>query len=449
MNMYDLLVVGTGSAGTAAALECAHAGWRVAVVDERPFGGTCLLRGCDPKKMFVGAADLADWARRMNQAGVTQAPVQLDWPGMMRFKRVFTDPASAQREREFDEAGVAKFHGTAHFTSAQTLRINDEEVSARYVLIAAGNKPLKLGVPGEELLQTSDDFLSFESLPERIVFVGGGFIAFEFAHIAARFGARTHIVEREKRPLRGFDADLVERVVALTRENGIEVHLETEVSAFERHGGEVAIHVKQGGKERTIACGAAIHGGGRVPNIDELALDAAGVERTKKGVKVNVFLQSVSNPNVYAAGDAADGGGLPLTPVAGMEGELAAHNMLHGNTKPTDFTGLVSAVYTIPALASVGLTEEAAREQRRDFEVRSGDMSGWYTLRRVAEKHGAYKVLIEKNTGDILGAHVLGPQAEEIVNLFSLAMRGAVPAQTLKDALFGYPTGASDIAYMV
>ena len=446
---YDLVVIGTGSAGTSCVTECARAGWRVAVVDERPYGGTCLLRGCDPKKVLVGAAELADWARRMHDAGVATGTLGIDWPGLMRFKRTFTEPAPAAREREFREAGIECLHGTARFISQRVLRVGNRELNARHILIASGAKPVPLGIDGEEILKTSEDFLSLEVLPRRIVFVGGGFIGFEFAYVAARCGASVRIIEQASRPLRRFDGDLVQRLVEATRELGIDVLLETKAIAFEQHGAGVTVRAQSEGKELTFTCDAVVHGGGRVPDLDALDLDSAGIARTNKGVKVNEFLQSVGNPAVYAAGDAADGGGSPLTPVASAEGEAVAYNLLNGNARRVDFTGLASMVYTIPALASVGLSEEAAHEKKLAFDVHAAETSQWYSSRRVNEKRSAYKVLTEKSTGHILGAHIMGPCAEEVVNIFSLAIRANIPASTLKDALFAYPTGASDIAYML
>jgi glutathione reductase (NADPH) len=449
MNEYDVIVIGTGSAGTAAAIACANAGRRVAIVDKEPFGGTCMLRGCDPKKVLAGAAELADWVRRMQQAGVIRSTLEIDWGGLIRFKRSFTEPAPATRVREYAQAGIAQLHGAARFTGKQTLKIDGDEVGASRIVIASGAKPMTLNIPGEQSIKTSTDFLDLEALPERLAFIGGGFIAFEFAHVAARAGARVQILESRSRPLHGFDPDLVDRLLQATRELGIEVHSETEATALEARGSGIVVRAQRNGNEEIFTADVAVHGGGRVADLDDLQLDIAGVKRTEKGVSVNEYLQSVSNPAIYAAGDAADGGGLPLTPVAAMEGEVAAHNVLHGNTKCVDFTGLVSAVYTVPALTAVGLSEDAAREKKIPFDAHAGDMSEWYSSRRIAAKYAAFKVLVERKTGHIIGAHILGPDAEEVANIFSLAIRANVPALALKDVLFAYPTAASDIASML
>lgn len=446
---FDLVVIGTGAAGSTAALKCSEAGWRVAIIDELPFGGTCGLRGCDPKKVLVGAAELVDWARRMHPFGVVTQRLELDWPALIRFKRTFTDPVPHEREDQLSDSGIVLLHGHAEFVDASTLSIGDRIVRARHVLIASGAVPMRLDVPGENLLTTSDAFMELDTLPSPIVFVGGGFISFEFAHIAARAGAQTHIIDSHPRPLGGFDPDLVDRLVEATRELGIQLHFETEVTGLERRGENIVVRGQRGDRDVEVTGAIAVHGGGRVANIDRLRLEAAGVERTQKGVKVNQYLQSASNPAVYAAGDAADGGGLQLTPVAGAEGEIAAENLLNGNRRAVDFTGITGVVYTIPALSSSGLTEEQARERGLRFTVKASDTSDWYSSRRIASKPSAYKMLIDEDEQVIIGAHVLDAHAEDLANIFALAIRARIPLAVLRETLFGYPTAASDIEYMI
>jgi glutathione reductase (NADPH) len=193
-----------------------------------------------------------------------------------------------------------------------------------------------------------------------------------------------------------------------------------------------------------------VHAAGRVPEIDDLALDVGGVTRVDKGgIAVNEHLQSVSNPAVYAAGDAVASGSLPLTPVADMQGRIVAVNLLEGNTRTPNYEGIPSVVFTTPSLARVGLDETAARAQGLRFTVHQGNTSNWYSSKRVALAHSGYKTLIEDGTERILGAHLLGPHAEEIVNVFALAIRKGLSADDLKDTVFAYPTGASDISSML
>jgi glutathione reductase (NADPH) len=448
-RQFDLVVLGTGSAGSTAARACRAAGWSVAIVDSRPFGGTCVLRGCDPKKMLVGAAELVDWSRRMRAKGVVTSELQISWPALMAFKHSFTDPVPKQREDSYEKAGIVTFHGHARFVGRTSVSVGDDVLDARHVVIATGRKPAPLGLAGEAHLLTSDQFLELEQLPQRLVFVGGGYISFEFAHIAARAGAQARIVHRGARPLPRFEPDLVARVVSASRAAGIDIQLNTKVTGIERRGGHTIVHATELDREVEFETDVAIHGAGRVPDVDELSLDIASVEFDKSGVKVNEFLQSTTNPAVYAAGDAADGGGWPLTPVAGTEGEIVAENLLKGNHRQVDFTVLASTAFTIPPLASVGLNEAQADERGLKYRVSQGDTAGWYSSRRLAVDFSAYKVLVEENTDRILGAHILGPHAEEQINVLALAMRANISAAVIKDVLYAYPTGSSDLEYMV
>ena len=318
------------------------------------------------------------------------------------------------------------------------------------MVIAAGARHAPLGIAGEEYLTTSTGFMDLDELPRRVAFVGGGYIAFEFAHIAARAGADVSILHRGERPLEGFDPDLVAQLVQTTRNLGVKVHLHTSVTAIERRETELVVHASLGDEKFEIAADLVIHAAGRVPEIDDLGLEAASVVRGEHGgVAVNEFLQSVSNPSVYAAGDAAASGGLPLTPVAGMQGDIVAANLLHGNSRSPNYVGIPSVVYTTPPLARVGLDESAAQSQGLQFRTRHEDTSAWYTSRRVGLTNTGSKTLIEDGTERVLGAHLLGPHAEETINIFGLAIRYGLSAHELKDMVFAYPTVASDIASML
>lgn len=442
---FDVVVIGTGAAGSSVARRCRAAGQEVAIVDSRPFGGTCALRGCDPKKVLVGAAELVAWSRRMRGKGVSDG-LRIDWPDLMRFKRTFTDPVPEDRERSYREAGIAVFHGQARFVDPTTLWVGEDELNGRHVVIAAGAKPMGFEFPGEEHLVTSDKFLELDDLPERILFLGGGFISFEFAHVAARAGADVRILEMAPRPLQAFDPDLVERLLEAGREAGVAVEVETRVTAIEKTEERLRVVTEAG---RSFEADMVVHGGGRVPEIDDLDLEKAGVERCRNGVVVDETLRSVSNPAVYAAGDAAASPGLPLTPVAAMEGIIVAKNLIEDAGAKPDYTGTPAVVFTIPPLAAVGLGEEEARERGLKFRVEHRETSDWYTARRVGEEHAAHKILVEDGSGRLLGAHLLGVHAEEVINVFALAIRAGISERDLKQVPWAYPTSGSDIPYML
>ncbi len=446
---FDLIVIGTGSAASGVASRCRKADWKVAIVDSRPYGGTCALRGCDPKKVLVGATEALDFVRRLEGRGVRGNGVGIDWSELMRFKRTFTDPVPGKNEKWFAEAGIEMFHGPARFVGSTAVQGGDQVLEAKHVHIATGARPADLNIPGAEHVVTSTQFLELEKLPSRILFVGGGYISFEFAHIAARAGAQVTLLHRSARPLGGFDPDLVAMLVERTRKLGIDVQLEAAVCGVESSGNGLIVQASTSAGKRSFEADLVVHGAGRVPDLDDLGLEKADVEHDRRGVTVNEFLQSVSNPAVYAAGDCAATDGPPLTPVGSHEGRVVAANLLEGNHRKVSYPPIASLVFTVPPLASVGLQESKAREQGLDFETHFENSGSWYSSARIGEEYSGYKVLVDKESGRILGAHVLGPNAEELINLFTMAMGRGMNAKDIKEMIFGYPTFASDMGYRV
>ena len=446
---FDLICIGTGTAASTVASKCRAEGWSVAIVDKRPFGGTCALRGCDPKKVLVGAAEAVDRARRLGGKGVDGRAVRIDWPELMRFKRSFTQPTPLAKETSFKKSGIVTFNGAARFTGPTSIQVGSDLLEAKQIVIAAGMKPEPLGIPGENLVTISDQFLEMDLLPPRIIFIGGGFISMEFAHVAPAAGARVTIVHRGARPLAGFDPDLVAMLVLGMREKGIDLHLNAPVEAVEDRGGALRLTASRGSDKLTFEAEMIVHGAGRVPEIDDLNLEAAGIAWDRKGVKVNEYLQSISNPAVYAAGDAAASGNPALTPVAGYEGKVVAANLLQGNHERADPGPVPSIVFALPPLASVGLREEQAISNRIRFRKTFSETHDWYSSRRIGETHSGFKVLIDENNDQILGAHLLGHNADELINLFTVAMRSKIPVSDLKKTIFAYPTHAANVPYML
>jgi glutathione reductase (NADPH) len=486
---FDLIVIGTGTAASTTAAQCSSAGWHVAIIDSLPFGGTCALRGCDPKKVLVEAARIIDSSQRHEGKGIIGSHgISINWPDLIRFKRTFTDHFPRDREASYIKAGIVPFHGHASFIGPTTVKVNahDNEdnnntvLNGKRILIATGSKPMNLNIAGSDNIITSDQFLDFnrDNLPSKIVFVGGGYISFEFAHIAARAGGKVTILHRGNMPLEHFDPDLVNKLLERTKDIGIDMILNATVNRVDRipssslssrssfsDGGrnKLVVHYSSSSdisnenstnrdeKASKIEADMVVHGAGRVPNIDGLdLLNPGGVQYTDKGITVNEYLQSVSNPAVYAAGDVAANMGLPLTPVASYDGAVVANNLIRGNTLKSNYSGLPSVVFTIPPLVSVGMQEKEAKAQGLRFKIKYEDTSGWASSRRVGESCAAFKILTDEETGKILGAHILGPHAEEVINIFSIAIRLGLTKKDINDPiLYTYPTNSSDILYML
>jgi glutathione reductase (NADPH) len=444
---YDLVVIGTGTAASVAAHRCRESGWRVAVIDHLPFGGTCALRGCDPKKILVGATQAVDHVRRMRGKGLSGDPT-ISWNELMQFKRTFTDPVPQGREKSFAESGIDAFHGRAKFGGPRSVVVGSEVLEGRFVLLAVGAVPMRLGLPGEDLVITSTEFLELEQLPKRVVLLGGGYIAAEFGHIASRAGANVTIVEQVDRMLTPFDQDLVGLLMEKFQKLGVHVKLNTRVTEVRKDRNQLVVRARSNGVEESIPADIVVHAAGRVPDLEPLDLPAAGIESEKGRLTLNDYLQSQSNPAVYAAGDAG-GKGPPLTPVAARDGRVVAANMLAGNHEQPNYRGVPSVAFTIPPIASVGMSEKQAREQGIKFRIQKENAHDWYTARSIGESTYGFKVLVESDTDRILGAHLIGPHADEVINVFAIAIRNDLTTRELEDTVFAYPTAASDVHYML
>jgi glutathione reductase (NADPH) len=443
MRDFDVVVIGTGVTGQTVAAELAAAGRRVAVADRREYGGTCALRGCEPKKVLVTAAEVVERVRAQQGNGPAGA-VRLDWPALIAFKRRFTDPASEGIEASLKDAGVEALHGQARFTGAASLRVGDDDYTADHVVVAAGSRPVPLGIEGEELVLTSEDFMAAEQLGERVVLIGGGYISMEFAHVAAAAGAKVTVGHRGAHVLAGFDPDLADMLVAGYRASGIDVRTQAPVSAVVRDGTALAVEFGDGSR---VAADMVVHGAGRMPDLEALDLAAAGVVFGRRGLEVDQMLRSVSNPRVWAAGDAAHRG-LPLTPVGIAQGRVVARNILGEHT---EFDPVVtpSVVFSDPPLASVGLTEAQAADQGLDVRGSLVDRTEWAASLRVGDRVSGAKVLVDRSSDRIVGAHLLGHNAEEVVNVLALAMTAGVTAAELKAVPWAYPTAGWEIVYLV
>ena len=443
---YDVAIIGTGTSAYTAAYQCRKAGKTVAIMDRLPYGGTCSLRGCQPKKYFVAAADAVAKVLKMQKIGVKGVP-EIDWTALMRSKNEFTDNVPDSTENGFLEEGIKTFYGHARFQSPNKLLVEEQEISSDYIIIATGAEPRKLDIPGEDHLVTSDEFMNLASLPKEIIFIGGGFISFEFAHVANQAGTKVHILQRGNRVLKSFDPDLVQKLVESSEESGISIKTEACVAKIGEKGERFLLHCLEKPGE-TFEADMVVHGAGRVPTTDDLDLEKGEVDFSDKGVTVNEYLQSTTNPSVYAIGDAA---ATPyrLATTGDMEGEIAAHNILGGNKFKAEYSAVPAVVFTYPRLSSVGLSVAGAKETGKKIRVNFGDMTGWNSSKRIGQKHAAFKVIIDKERDLILGAHILGHNADEAINIFSLAMRHGLTTADLKKTLWAYPTYTSDIKYMI
>jgi glutathione reductase (NADPH) len=493
MRHYDAFVIGTGTAGETAAGLIRDAGFSVGIADEREYGGTCALRGCQPKKYLVVPSHAAVEGWGLVDRGFRAAP-ELDWPTMQRSRAEFTDAVPGGTVQGLQERGIDTYHAHCEFQSETVVRCGDEDITASAFIIATGARPRQLPVPGGELAGVSDDFLYLDELPRRIVFIGGGYISMEFATVASACGCEVTIVEHGDRIMKRFDPDLVDLLRQGCASRDIAVLTEATVSRISAGDGNGArpgsggpfsggaadagsasrVELEDG---RSVDADLVIAALGRTPNVEDLGLEQAGVQHGRRGITTDKRMRT-SAPGIFAAGDCV--ASIQLSPVSDAEAKTAAQNVIHllqtrtgphdttdpedtdngaygGVGDPTadagsylelDIRALPTVVFTYPQLAQVGIDEAEAR-RRGGVRVEYGSGAGWPNYRRLNEEHMAYKVMVDESSNCILGAHILAPDAGEIINLFALAMTAGIPAARLKEIPWAYPTYLSDVKYMV
>jgi len=450
---YDVFVIGTGTAGKNVAYDCAAEGMKVAIADNREFGGTCAQRGCDPKKVLVGITEAMQLSENLKGKGIVSVP-KIDWAALQKFKSTFTDAVPAATERDLKKAGIELYHQSPKFLDENTLSVEGKTVKAKKIVIATGNKSMELKIPGSEHLRISDDFFELQELPESIVFVGAGYIGMEFAHIAVRCGAKVTIVEFGDRPLSPFEADIVKHLTEASEKIGIEFIFNAKVSKVEKLRKNYRVSFQKNGasaslSNQSVTARMVFNTAGRVPSIDELDLEKGNVAFQKEGISVNEFLQNTTNKNVYACGDVSASGSLPLTPTSSQEARIVSLNIRKGNHTKLNFPPVPSVVFTIPQLASIGMTEEEAKKKGYDFVVEYKSVPKWFNAKRTNEEVYAYKTIVDKKRNIVLGAHIISSEAGEMINLFVLIMCGKLTCGNIKQMIFAYPTWGNDIKGMV
>ncbi|MBL4785256.1 MAG: NAD(P)/FAD-dependent oxidoreductase [Cohaesibacteraceae bacterium] len=446
-NKYDIIILGGGNAGFGVSAVASEAGKSIAFVEQRDFGGTCPNRGCTPKKVLVAAAHALHEIETASAHHIEVSKAKLNWTKLI------------QREKDMISfipdamAGVAEkrgdvYRGTAKFVGPNSIDVDGNILTADNIVIATGSKTRPLPIPGAELMITSEDVLSEETQPTEVVFIGGGVIAMEFSHVYARAGTKVTILEVMPRLLPRVEADAVTAIQGESERIGITIKTGVKVKSVAKSGDRLSVTYEFDGIDHTIETDRVINGAGRIANVDGLDLDAGNVKHDRIAIDVDQYLRSTSNPSVWVAGDALVTSP-QLSPIASYEGKIVGENIVNGATKPPDYAVIPSAIYTIPALSTVGLTEEDAKNQGLNVSVKTSDMREWFSGKSYAETVAFAKVLVDQDKDRIVGAHMVGHQAEELIHLFAMAMRHNIPASSLKEDMFAFPTFSSDIKNLI
>ena len=448
----DVLVVGTGTAGQTAAYALNESGLKVAMVEqgERP-GGTCALSGCQAKKWFYEGAETVARSRHLEKIGII-SPAVASWPQLRDAKNRFTEKVPGRTVDGLKAAGIEFIQGMARFVDQQTVAVDQQHMTADHIILATGAIPMPLPIDGMDFSIDSSAFLELDDLPRRIIFIGGGFISFEFAHFAVRLGlpdTRCTILEAGPRPLGPFDEEMVGLLADASARDNIDIHCDVLITGIQKRDNGFTVSTNDG---RQFEADLVVHGAGRAPNIDALDLKQAGIDNSSKGVKVDAHLRT-SNPMVYAIGDCADT--IQLARVADAEAQVAAEDILArrkgmDSTVAMDYTVVPAVLFTYPQYAMVGKTEQALKDEGVKFKKSAANQLNWPTYRRLGLRSAAYKVLVDPQ-GQVLGAHILSDNATGLVNTFALAMKNRIAVKDLYDqsVMSPYPSRESDILYML
>lgn len=375
--------------------------------------------------------------RQADKFGISSGAVSFDWRAVIARKNSIVNALRGDKKRSLEERGVAYFNQGAEFLSSNEIRINGERVGAPKIIIATGSRSSRPPVEGIEKAITSKEALSLEELPRTMVMIGGGYIAMEFSHIFHTFGVDVTILEMQQRILINHDEEIALELQRLTEAKGIKLHLGAEVKKINGERDKLTVIAQTPEGERSFECALVMNAAGREPNVEGLNIEATGVKIEARRIPVNEYLQT-NIESIYVAGDVSSP--YMLTPVASYEGKLAASNALSSKPEQTDYRVVPAAVFSDPELGSVGLTEEQARQQGFDYRVTKYEFAKLGSAVLRGEADGVTKIIFERGSGQILGFHVLGPEASELIVMAALAMQGNLTQQQLGETMLIHPS---------
>lgn len=442
---FDLLVIGAGSGGVRASRMAAAKGVRVAVVENRYLGGTCVNVGCVPKKLFVYASEYAEKFEEARGFGVKGQLEGFDWSTLRDNKSTEISRLNGIYNNLLENSGVTILHGSASFKDAHTVLIDGREYRAERILIATGGWPFKPDVPGAEHAITSNEAFFLEQFPRRVIVVGGGYIAVEFAGIFNGLGAETTLMYRGEQILRGFDEGIRQFAAQQIAAKGVNILTHSDIERIEKQpDGSLIATLKSGD---TLAADAIMYATGRRPMTDGLKLEAAGVKTRENGTVIADDFFQTSAPSVYALGDVI---GTPaLTPVALAQAMKLVAQLYSDDRSSMDYDNIPTAVFCQPNIATVGLTEEQALERYQDditvFESNFKPMK--HTLSGLPERT-LMKLIVQTSSDVVVGAHMVGPDAGEIIQGLAVAIKAGATKAVFDSTIGIHPTAAEEFVTM-
>ena len=439
---YDLFVIGAGSGGVRAARISAGYGARVAIAEESRFGGTCVIRGCVPKKLLVYASRFAGEFNDAAGFGWTVGERTFDWTVLREAKEREITRLEGIYAGNLQRSGVETIRDRAVITGPNEIRLvaSGRTVTAGRILIATGNRPVLPDVPGMEHAVTSTDMFDLPTLPEKAVVVGGGYIALEFASILNGLGVSTTVLYRGEQVLRGFDREVRDKLADALRARGIDVRTSVQVQRIDKTAAGFAVQLVDGTNLDTDLILAAT---GRRPNTTGLGLEALGVALDQNGAVVVNALSETSVPSIYAVGDVTNRA--QLTPVAIREGHAFADTVFGGRESFADHSTIPTAIFTTPEVGTVGLSEEAACAAYKAVDVYKTEFRPMRNILAGRDERTFMKVVVDAITDRVLGVHIMGPEAGEMIQLVGIAMTMSATKRDFDRTMAVHPTAAEEL----
>ncbi|WP_461244827.1 dihydrolipoyl dehydrogenase family protein [Secundilactobacillus muriivasis] len=435
---YDVIFIGSGHATWHAAVALKQAGKQVAIVEKDLVGGTCTNYGCDAKIALDGPFQLTEQLQRFQGHGVNSVPT-IDWPALMAYKHNVIDPLAPTMSQLFTKMGIDLLTGAAKIADAHTVRIGDQTYTSDYIVIGTGQRPATLPISGNENIHDSREFLDLPEMPQRLVFIGAGVIAMEFATMAATMGREVHIVEFGDRALGAFNQTYVAKLQAKLEAQGVQFHFNEAVTAVSVADDTYTVTTKSG---LTIDADYVLGATGRVANVENLGLEDLNIEASARGIKVNDHLQTTV-PNIFVSGDVIDKVQPKLTPTATFESNYIARTIL-GSTDPISYPAIPSVVFTMPRLAEVGVSvaeAEAHTDLYRTQVVPFGQQLAFeFKLALDAEA-----TLVFDKAGYLVGASLYADDGDDLVNLLTLIINARFTADQLQQQIFAFPSATSGV----
>ena len=443
---YDLFVIGAGSGGVRASRIAASLGARVAVAEEYRIGGTCVIRGCVPKKLLVYGSSFAHELDDAEQFGWTLGERSFDWARLRDFVASDVDRLERAYTATLDNNKVEHFHERATIAGPNTVRLaGGREVTAAHILIAVGAWPVMPDFPGNDLCITSNEVFGLPELPKRVVIQGAGYIAMEFAGVFSALGARVTVVNRSDQILRGYDESLRDRLMQITLARGIEYRFNNPISRVERNAdGTLCVHT--GEHPDPLTADIVLVATGRRPKTDGLGLENAGIALGPNGAIPVDEWNRTSCPSIHAVGDVTDR--VQLTPVAIREGHALADTLFGNNPRTIDYDLIPSAVFSQPPLAGVGLTERQAREKFAEVKVYTSDFRPMKNMFARHAERGLYKLVVDAASDKVLGVHMIGPEAPEILQAVAIAVKAGLTKAQFDETVALHPSMAEELVLM-